>query len=244
MHRMGRARASTMAAGINYMIQPPQGDADNSTAQWPVIGLTFAKAVPRVTVYPQTATELQKWITYIQNSVSGGSGYASPNDIYVNEAKTGGLLVEMAYAGGGGNMALAKAYLNTNWQNTPSDWWGNFGSPYAMWSIYKGLAVTVGVNDMTTITNLHPNPGDVDNPDHGWNWWEDYCEWLVNNQNANGSWNGYWYWTGTLAAAWNINILNATEVGPPPVTTPEPGSLLLVLGGLVGLGFVRRRVKS
>jgi len=231
--------------GWHYMIQPPQGDADNSTAQWPVIGLTFAKAVPGVTVYPQTATELQKWITYIQNPVDGSSGYQAPVNNYNNESKTGGLLVEMAYAGGGGNMALAKQYLDDNWLNLANNtWWGNFDNPYAMWSIYKGLAVTIGVDDMTTITNLHANPGDIDNPDHGWNWWEDYCNWLVTTQNANGSWNGYAYWTGVLAAAWDINILNATEVGPPPVTTPEPGSLLLVFGGLVGLGFVRRRCKG
>jgi hypothetical protein len=241
----GGVSVGVYAGGWHYLVSSAQTDADNSTAQWPVIGLTFAKGVPGVTVYPQTAAELQKWINYIQNPVDGSSGYDGPFNSYNNEAKTGGLLVEMVYAGGGGNMALAKAYLNANWKNTANGtWFGNFGQPYAMWSIYKGLEETIGLDDMTTITNLNVDPGDVNNPNHGWNWWEDYCNSLVLSQNGSGSWNGYDYWDAGLATPWNINILNATAIGPPPVTTPEPGSLLLVLGGLFGLGFVRRSFKG
>ena len=80
---------------------------------------------------------------------------------------------------------------------------------------------------MTTITNLPTDPGDVNNPNHGWNWWESYCDRLVINQSGDGSWAGYVYWYGSLATAWNINILNATQLPPPFITVNfdiHPGS--------------------
>jgi len=79
-----------------------------------------------------------------------------------------------------------------------------------MWGIYKGLQLTIGTGNTTEIANLHAagpmDPGDT------WNWWEDYCEALVRNQNANGSWTGYDYWGAVLATPWYVNILNATVI--------------------------------
>jgi hypothetical protein len=217
---------------------PWSGDADNSTAQWPVIAALFSQNLG-VNFPAQTKTALQAWINAIQTP-GGGSDY-QPGYGLITESKTGGLLLEMVLAGGGGNMANAFSFINDNWQNGPNSWNGNFAHPYAMWSIYKGLEATIGLDDMgAPITNLHPDPGDVDNPNHGWNWYEDYCHWLANNQNPNGSWSGYWYWTDPLATAWNINILNGTRVVP----TPVPGTLLLLGSGLFGLGVWRQRMKK
>lgn len=214
---------------------PRQASADNSTTQWPVIGSLFAESAG-ATSWAQTRSELKKWIAYIQNP-NGGSGYDNPWS-YVNESKTGGLLAEMYWAGGyAGSEAMEKAldFLNNNWQNGPSGtWYGNFGHPYAMWSIYKGLELTIGLNDPSHKINNLLDPTQA-------NWWEDYCEWLVNHQNPDGSWSGYGYWYGPLATAWNINILNGTRVAPP---VPIPGSLLLLGSGLGGLAVLRRRSRK
>jgi hypothetical protein len=229
-----------VAGGWGYSAYPSTR-ADNSTSQWPAIGLLFANSRMGIAIPDSVKIGLANWVSYIQNP-SGGSGYDGPYNL-VNEAKTGGLLVQMRLLGmplSDSDVQAAIAYLNANWLNGASGWDGNLGQPYAMWSIYKGLETTIGLDDMTTITNLRPDPGDVDNPDHGWNWWEDYCDWLVNTQNPEGSWSGYYYWPSTLATAWDVNILLATHVAPPVV--PEPLTAMgfvLALGGLVR--YVRRR---
>ncbi len=119
-----------------------------------------------------------------------------------------------------------------------------------MFAIYKGLDLTLGLNAGTgSISNLNPNPGDVNNPNHGWNWWEDYCNWLVTNQNANGSWIGDNYnWTGPLATAWNVNILNGTAVAPTPTapktvpTITEWGMMIFMMfAGLGSVYYLRRQ---
>jgi hypothetical protein len=224
------------------------GDADNSTAQWPVIGMLYGQAVSGVSVPGFVKTELNGWIDYIQNSSNGGSGYDGPNNI-VNEAKTGGLLVEMAFAGYNGvstgpsdksDKAGALAYLNANWKNFANNTWnGNFNHPYAMWSIYKGLETTIGLNDTTTITNLLTTCGTQDTGDVC-NWFEDYAQWLVTNQNGDGSWTGYDSWGRSLATPWFINILAATNI-PDGGDMPEPATMALFGLALAGLTASRRR---
>jgi hypothetical protein len=232
------------AAQGGWRYYPGYNQSDNSTAQWPVVAMAFTKGLAGSVVPQSTRDALKIWIDYIQNDTNGGSGYTDPSGgsgIPITPSKTGGLLVEMDFAGGGGNEAKALEFLNTNWQTTANGWLGNFDHPYAMWSIYKGLESTIGLDDTTVITNLHPNPGGLD-PDQTWNWWEDYCHSIVNSRNASGYWPGYWYWDPILATAWNINILNATAVPPPPA--PVPGSVVLLGSGLLGLVAIRRKFKK
>ena len=190
--------------------------SDNSTSQWPTVGLLYAQSAGAA-VPAFVASELAIWASFIQN-VDGGSDYDDTKGWGSNVSRTGTLLVQQVFSGAVAGMAAAQAYLDTQWLTTAnsSTWNGNFGHPYAMWAAYKGLEVTIGVDaDQSVIGNLHPDPGDLDNPNHGWNWWEDYCEYLVSTQNPSGYWPGYGHWPMPLATAWYVNILAATEVPPP-----------------------------
>ncbi|CCK81127.1 PEP-CTERM sorting domain-containing protein [Desulfobacula toluolica] len=242
--------AGTMDGGWRYYAN--YGNSDQSTTQWPVISSLYASKMG-VSTPGFVGTELDKWINNIQYP-DGGAGYY-PTDYgtrYGEMNETGALLIEQAFRGlgvGNANVDAALAYINSGWLwslGSGGSYDGNFGHPYAMWAIYKGLDLTIGRDDMTTITNLHGDPGDVDNPSHGWNWWEDYCESLVSSQAANGSWAGYSSWGTGLATPWFINILAGTTIpdGNGENIIPEPATMLLFGLGLLGIAGISRRKKN
>ena len=232
--------------------------SDNSVSQWPVIGLLYASewgAVPN----PLVKNELALWVNYIQNMAAGpnygASGYTAPGD-WNNPSKTGGLLIQKDYLGvalGDPRVQAALGYINNKWQTIGDD--GNFQSAYAMWAIYKGLELTIGLDDIAEITNLRNQAllrgglGAPLDPGDTWNWFEDYCEYLVSTQTDLGGGLGRWtnvggYSDSYLGTAWYINILAATEI-PGPNGIPEPATLILLGSGLAGLaGYARKRMKK
>jgi hypothetical protein len=256
----GQADSGWAQGGWRYYAD--YGQADNSTAQWPPLAMLYATEMG-VTAPDFVKEQNRIWLDASQNlganpgyggayydnrrSGSGQGGLGGSN-----EARTGGWLVQANFAGLGGDLSqsdvdAAVAYLNKYWKTTANATWdGNFGHPYAMWGIYKGLELTVGLDDTTAITNLRAQGTAVIDPGDTWNWWEDYCEYLVGTQDMTGSdagrWGGYGYWTNPLATAWNINILAATEIPGPPI--PEPITLVLFGSGIAGLGVYRHRRKA
>ena len=202
-------------------------ESDNSTAQWGALPLLYAQAwglgVPQY-VY----NELELWVNYIQNA-NGGSGYDNPSS-YVNVAKTGGLLLELAAIGApAADTRVVKAldFIDSRWNNGPSGtWYGNINHPYAMWGVYKGLQITglltsydCGPGNIVVGLGMPAAPGgfticfdSAPSTSAAGDWYSHYCDYIVGAQNANGSWNGYSNWTGALCAGWYINILNAVEI--------------------------------
>jgi len=194
----------TSRGGWRYFAN--QGSSDNSVSQWPVLAFISAEQWG-VSAPAFVKSELNFWIDYIQNDVSGCSGYASPDDMsYSYVARTGALLVEMYYFGDTATtprVQLATTCINNNWELGGD--FGNKGDYYAMYAVFKGLALL----DITTL----PGPGD---------WHDDYDDWLLAAQQPNGEWpaQGYWF-TSLLDTAYAILILQKTIL-PVEVTVTFP----------------------
>jgi hypothetical protein len=188
-------------------------------------------------------SELRSWLQYSQNDVTGGAGYTGPGAGETTTLRTGSWLIQAAYARNisAAEIQAALNYLDTNWPSAAT-----FNELYGMWAVYKGLEPWIGIDNMAEIGNLRPGNcgGDVDNPNHGCNWWEDMNERLVTTQQASGAWTLGARGSTPVETAWAVNILQAVEVGPGPgpvVPVTEPGSAVLVVLGLAGMGWVARR---
>jgi Abnormal spindle-like microcephaly-assoc'd, ASPM-SPD-2-Hydin len=219
--------------GWRYFI-PGNGDSDSSTTQWAVISLIYDETLGAVT--PSTVKDhLKVWLAAVQVSGQGGAACYQPDTLICEQSDTGSLLLGLHFVGdpvSNSQVQLALGFLNTNWpQAANNTWYGNFGHPYAMWAVYKGLDVTITTKDTTYITNFLTTCGYPGNPPGNppgsapCNWWEDYNQWLVGNQAADGSWPGYAYWYGPLSTSWSISILGATPVPVGSCVVPSPSSI-------------------
>ena len=216
----GQSTAINGALRGGWRYFPGTGDSDSSTTQWAVISLIYDQTLGAVTP-AIVKTDLAAWLAAVQ--LGDGSVCYQPSTAPCDSADTGGWLVGKKFVGASIDAAetAAMTFLHLNWTAGPSaTWYGNFGQPYAMWSIYKGLDTTIGLSDTTHIVapfrtdcgaSRSALPG---NPPGAapCNWWEDYNEWLVTNQSGDGSWAGYAYWIDPLSTAFYVNILGATFI--------------------------------
>jgi hypothetical protein len=213
--------------GWRYALGSPSYDADMSTTQWGIVSLIYNESFGAVT--PATVkVHLKNWLAFAQDPTSGAGCYQGPSSGLCDHSDTGGLLLGLNYVGFAlttTQVQKALGFLNTNWKEKANNtWYGNFGHPYAMWSVYKGLERNIGLTNTTYITKFLTTCGAPNNlpTPPTCTWWQDYNESLVTSQNADGSWSGYSEWIAPLVTAFNTNILGGTIIPPPPPPPPPP----------------------
>jgi len=199
--------------------------SDNSNTGYAVLGLAYAEAPAfgfppnqrpgfSCTIPAFVRSELNIWIDYIQNDVNGdtddgGSGYNSP-DSWVNILKTGNLLFEMAFFGDASTIARvqdAVDYIVRHWNDPNYDpgWRGSPANYQATYATMKGLETF----RIDTIDGI--------------DWFDDFADVIVAEQNSDGSWPPC-YWGDTfLATEWALLTLEKAIPPPPPPPLPVGG---------------------
>ncbi len=187
------------------------GGSDNSAVQWPVLGMIAAR---QWGIEPPewVKTELSGWIDRVQHPTNGGTGYQGYSDHRM--ATTGSLLVQMYFVGDDKETPRAQraiGYIDNQdrWEAAPySTWYGNKGHPYAMFAVFKGLSL-MRVRSLSAVSD-----GD---------WWGDYAQWLVDNQQPDGHWEGYasGYFVDCITTGWYVTILQST-IFPVEITVDVP----------------------
>ena len=195
-------------------------DSDNSNAGYAVLGLAYAESPLcgfNCTVPQFVKNELSIWIDAIQDDVDhdppsgddGGSWYDPAGWPWVNILKTGNLIFEMRFVGDpveAQRLQDALGYIERTWNNPSMDpgWKGLPPHYQSMYCVMKGLTYA-GIDT-------------IDVGGTGVDWYDEFADAIVANQNKDdGSWPGD-YWGGNiLATEWALLTLEAIA---PPV--PEP----------------------
>ena len=194
-----------------------------STTQWGIISLIYNETLDATTP-AIVKDDLAKWLTFSQEPPLAQGCYQGPASPGIcDHSDTGGLLLGLKFVGKTtSDTAVQKAlgFLNTNWKATASGtWYGNFGHPYAMWSVYKGLEVNIGLDNTTVINNLRDNvrctptcpaTRPAANPATGGKTITSHWSPARTLLTAVGPAMSAWY--GPLATAFNVNILGATPI--------------------------------
>ncbi|MBN1796580.1 MAG: hypothetical protein JW804_07900 [Sedimentisphaerales bacterium] len=216
--------AAYMRGGWRYWANY-SGSTDQSCTPWPIMGMLEADSWG-LTIPQFVHSELDNFMNYIQMP-DGGAAYMGNGSLGSNVYRTGALLSEQYFNGyteDDTKVQMALSYINSRWQYSGTD--GNFQNPGALWAAFMGLKDIIGIDDNTWIQNLR-SEGMLD-PDDEWNWSQDYWDYLVNYQYANGSWAGAVYYDNILTTAMYCDVLS--------YSTPEPATLLIIsIGSIVVL---------
>jgi WD40 repeat protein len=208
---------------------PGSADADMFDTHWAVVSLLYDETLGAITPGP-TRTDLKIWLGNVQDST--GKVCFQPSVEPCDHAETGAWLAAMRFAGYEVNdpqVQAALGFLNSQWRAPAENLsYGNFGHPYAMWTIYYGLQLTDDMSPVSHISNFLTDCGAGRNAlqssatgTAACSWREDYDEWLVTHQKPDGSWDGYGSWSDLIATAFYLDILSASRI-PVPVQHDAP----------------------
>ena len=193
---------------------------DNSNTGYVVLGLAYAEDFGS-TVPQWVKIELNAFMTCIQDPVDGdaddgGSWYRNINDtsifIGTNILKTGNLIFEMAFVGDEPNASRvvdALDYLERHWdaasgRNQPPGWNGDPANYQAMFTTMKGLEF-MGIDTF--------GDPEID-------WYQNFSDVIVAQQEADGSWNSSSELRGnpTLITTWALLTLEKASPPPPVIS--------------------------
>jgi hypothetical protein len=212
---------------------PDAGTSDQSNSGYAVLGLQYAEASVygfECTIPAFVKSELSRWIDYIQNPVDGdeydgGSAYypGYGPGYWVNLLKTGNLLGEMAFVGDNlsdQRVQDALDYIARHWydENLTQGWgWNQPQVQYqAAYCLMKGLTyMGVAFDGITGVAN----------------WYQDFANEIVPEQNGDGSWSASpaFVWPdGTigemvppvLSTEWALLTLEMFAPPPPEIEVP------------------------
>jgi len=196
-----------------WRYEPNHATSDNSVTQWPIMGIVPAEAKWSIEVADFVKPRLQDWLNHSQCKEPGwwrygGFGYKWPCG-WVNIAKTAGTgipgLLFCDVPADDERIQNATYFINRSW-NEDGDHWNNY---YAMYGVMKAFSDEfLGMES----TGTH-------------NWWDEYARYLVDKQNADGSWpQGQWS-EGSLATSWAILILTRALYDIPPTAVAKVNGL-------------------
>jgi hypothetical protein len=217
----GQTDTGAGRGGWTYEEQNNAGPrSDNSITGYAVLGLAYAEAAPPYGFECHSPAfvrfELDIWVNYIQCLAAGpdfgGSGYDAPcgGSYNVNILKTGNLLFEMAFLGDttdSPRVQDALVYLQTHWldPNDEPGWRGDPASYQATYTAMKGL-------ERLGVTNIL-----------GVDWYADFAQVLIAQQNADGSWPDCLWAYGDPVISTEWALLTLQKAVPPP-----PGIMVLL----------------
>jgi len=222
-------------------------DADMSTTQWPVLGMTAAEQNMGCTVPAFVRTELAYWVAYCQyngkDGNNGGFGYNS-NTYILNLTKAAAGIICLQFLGvpiTDPRIESALGYIYRHWNDSVYWDWPNeelHGCSYEMYAVMK--AMRIPEPDITRVTEYDYNSGTQTANSFDWyykapdaNIQEGLAYYTVFNQQADGQWND-WIWPnpvrGPFSTAWRVLVLLKGVNLIPPVAVVTPYALV---GGVV-----------
>ncbi len=228
--------------GWGYQAYDDSGSwSDNSNTGYVVLGLGFANSEFGITSPSFVINEHTIYTNYIQCdpgdsgwslTENGGSGYTSSCN-WVNLLKTGNLLYELKMVGkpiSDTRVVNATDYIKRHWNDTNQDpGWknGSITSNYqAAYTLMKGLEVY-------NIKKLD-----------GMDWFDDMSTEIINEQYADGHWEGSNWGNPILDTSWALLTIEKAVEPPQPEPVPAlpPIGLIALAGslGLIAVVMIRR----